>query len=359
MVGCVRPVARAAADKLPPRNTARNERTKDQSLKLPLRILIAPEEFLAIFVRRANLHCFSRSTKRSLEPRYQRLPHRQLPSFSAIPALLAGPSPRRLPQPRPERLSLIHELFRREPLFAGAAMFLAALMVPTTFALLIDQRTFQGINVWIKPLKFEFALTVYLATLAWFADWLPRGVTRSYWYRGYAAIVVFTIAAEIVWVGGAATMGVGSQFNSAVRGLYPPMGFLAIVLTTATLVYGVLIWRDTESRLDPMFLLSVGLGLFLTFVLTLIAAVTLSSLRIAFRRRMRVGCPWFFDHGLVARRRRSARCPFLRDTCHARAPLGRICGEPRCPNLGRFAVIAASVIYTTFVAYTFVEALQG
>ena len=36
------------------------------------------------------------------------------------------------------------------------------------------------------------------------------------------------------------------------------MGVLAVVLTSAALVYGIAILRDRNSRLDPVFRLSVG-----------------------------------------------------------------------------------------------------
>ena len=85
----------------------------------------------------------------------------------------------------PDRLASpgVAELFRREPLYAGAALCLAALIAPTLFAMTLDQRTLLGSNVWVKPLRFEIALVVYLATLAWFAGWLPQGVTNTRWYR--------------------------------------------------------------------------------------------------------------------------------------------------------------------------------
>ncbi len=57
---------------------------------------------------------------------------------------------------------LTAELFRRHPLFAGGALCLLVLMVPTLFAMALDQRTFLDINVWIKPFKFQVALAIYL-----------------------------------------------------------------------------------------------------------------------------------------------------------------------------------------------------
>jgi hypothetical protein len=77
--------------------------------------------------------------------------------------------------------SFIAELFRREPLYGGTALCLTALIAPTLVAMALDERTLLGVNVWLTPLRFEIALAVYLASLAWFAGWLPERVvgTRS------------------------------------------------------------------------------------------------------------------------------------------------------------------------------------
>jgi hypothetical protein len=258
------------------------------------------------------------------------------------------------------RLSPVHEMFRRESLFAGAAFVFVLLMVPTTFAMLVDQRTFQGINVWVKPLKFQFSLAVYLATLAWFADWLPRGTTTALWYRAYAALVVFAMAAEIAWVGGAAVLGVGSHYNTAVRGLYPTMGGLAVLLTSASFVYGVLIWRAEDSRLNPVFRLSVSVSLVLTFVLTMIAAMTLSSLASHY-----IGSGTSDAHGVPimgwSRTGGDLRVAhfFATHAMHVLPMAGLVVSALLPKTLGCFVVLLASVAYTVFVGFTFVEALQG
>jgi hypothetical protein len=83
--------------------------------------------------------------------------------------------------------------------------------------------------------------------------------------------VVFAIAAAIIWIGGAACLGIASHFNessSILAWTYRLMGGLAVLLTSSALVYGILILRNRNSRLDPALKLSVGLGLVLTFALT-------------------------------------------------------------------------------------------
>lgn len=169
---------------------------------------------------------------------------------------------------------------RHEPLFAGAAVALALLTVPLGLALVLDGRTVGGELVWVKPMKFAVALTLYLGTLAWFATWLPERMRRSPWYRLHAAVVVVAIAAEMVWIVGAAAFGTTSHFNVAtpmMATLYGIMGILAVTLTSASLVYGVAIGRNRAAPLPPAVRLSLALGLVSTFVLTLFVAGGMSS----------------------------------------------------------------------------------
>lgn len=178
------------------------------------------------------------------------------------------------------RGSVASEFFKREPLLAGTTLMLAVLLAPLLVAHSLDARLLQGVNVWVKPIKFAVALVVYLGTLAWFAGWLPAGTTEKRWYRLFVRVVVASVVAEMVWIVGAAAAGTASHFNSSVPLLmliYPVMGVLAIILTSASVVYGVVIWRDASSRLNPAFRLSVAIGLVMTFVTTVIAASVLAS----------------------------------------------------------------------------------
>jgi hypothetical protein len=236
------------------------------------------------------------------------------------------------------------EAFRREPLFAGAALVLAVAMLPTLLALGIDARTFQGENIWIKPLKFELSLGLYLATLAWFAGWLPRGMTDTVWYKVYAAIVVFCIIAEMLWVGGAAALGTASHFNTQTPGLYGLMGILAVTLTTASLVYGIAIWRDGTSNLDPIFRASVISGLILTFFSTVVVAGYMAS-----------------TPGHTAGAAGDLRIPhfFATHAMHVLPAFGFIASLLLPRLVGVIAVILASGAYVGVIAVTFIQARRG
>jgi uncharacterized membrane protein YhaH (DUF805 family) len=140
----------------------------------------------------------------------------------------------------------------------------------------LDPRQFQGDGIWLKPLKFHLALTVYTGTLALYALLLPQGSFTSRPWRAYIALVILCILAELLWIGSAAALGTGSHFNlSGLWGtLYPIMGLAAVTLTSLALAMGAVFWRH---RADPL-LLSIALGLILTFVLTVPIAGTMASL---------------------------------------------------------------------------------
>lgn len=255
------------------------------------------------------------------------------------------------------------ELFRRHPLFAGAALCMLLLMAPILFAMALDQRTFLDINVWIKPFKFQVALTIYLATLAWFAGWLPARVATSRWHRVFSTVVVLAISAEMVWILGAAALGVASHFNDSsplAIALYAIMGVLAIMLTSASLLYGIAILRDRDSRLDPVFRLSVGIGLVATFVLTAAVAGTMSSTGSHF-----VGGAHSDAGGLApmgwARDGGDLRVAhfFATHAMHFIPGVGFIASRVLKARQARALVFTFAGLFVGFVGYTFAEALSG
>ncbi len=171
------------------------------------------------------------------------------------------------------------DLFGAEPLFAATGFALLALMAPTAFAAFADDRLVNGIEAWTKPLKFQFALAVYLLTLAFFARFLPAGTTAGRWYRVFATAVVGAIAAEVAWIMAASALGTGSHFNPSMVGqvVYPVMGALAVLLTSATAVYAVQIARNAGTELSPAVKAGLVWGLGLTLPLTLVTAGTMSA----------------------------------------------------------------------------------
>jgi hypothetical protein len=257
----------------------------------------------------------------------------------------------------------VAELFHREPVYAAAALCFALAMLPTAFAMVVDQRTFQGVNVWIKPLKFEFSICIYLATLAWFAGWLPRGTTSSPWYRVHAGLVVFAAVAEIVWISGAAAFGIASHFNVThpfLAKVYPVMGAFAVLLTSATIPYGFLIWRNSDGPLTSVVRLSLGLGLLLTFVLTVATAGFMSgqfSHLVGSSGATQPGLPvmgWSRTAGDL----RVAHF-FATHAMHLLPAVGFLASCILQARVARGAVIGSGMLYTAFVAFTLFQAALG
>ncbi|NJM34435.1 MAG: hypothetical protein HC850_06675 [Rhodomicrobium sp.] len=225
----------------------------------------------------------------------------------------------------------------------------------------LDSRSLSGIDIWIKPLKFEVALAIYTLTLAWYAGWLPSGVTGTRWYLVFSATVVFCIAAEMVWIGGAAAHGVASHFNlstPAMSFIYGLMGIFPVILTSASLLYGALILRS--GKLNPVFRLSAGLGLILTFALTVVAAGYMASATSHF-----VGGAGSDAEGMAlmgwARDGGDLRVAhfFATHALHVIPAFGYAASRILSRRSGYAAVAVFSAFYVVFVAYTFGEALLG
>ncbi|MFI0848212.1 hypothetical protein [Mesorhizobium sp. IMUNJ 23232] len=248
-----------------------------------------------------------------------------------------------------------------EPSFFGAAILMLVAIAPTAFASLTDQRSFLGIDVWTKPLKFEAALAVYLLTLAFFARFLPAGTGERRWYRVYSSVVVVAIVAEMVWIGGAAVLGTASHFNRGPIGgiLYSVMGLGAVILTTPPAVYAWLIARDPASGLSPVVREALITGLALTLPLTLLTAGTMASMEghaVGGSGLDTGGFPlmgWVRDGGDL----RVAHF-FATHSLHF-IPLFGLLSLVLFGPSNRWPVRLFAALFVGFVTWTFVEALSG
>ncbi len=93
-------------------------------------------------------------------------------------------------------------------------------------ALLIDERTLMGINVWIKPLKFSISGGIYILTLGYLITLYPFSLKKK---NSINNIVSWTLLLEIVIIFYQAARGTQSHYNmsSAFDGiLFALMGIL-------------------------------------------------------------------------------------------------------------------------------------
>jgi hypothetical protein len=178
----------------------------------------------------------------------------------------------------PQRLRF-DTLFGAVPVYAATGVAMLLLLLPTGFAALVDARLVEGVNVWAKPLKFQVSLAAFLLTLAFLARYVRPAMLAAGGYRVFSYAVAAAVALEIAWIMGAAAMGVASHFNRSAIGqvIYPLMGAVATLLTSATAVQAWQIARSGDTRLSPVLRDGIVIGLALVLPLTLITSGTLAS----------------------------------------------------------------------------------
>jgi hypothetical protein len=150
----------------------------------------------------------------------------------------------------------------------------------TAVAYLMDERLVNGINVWTKPLKFEFSLTVHFLTIALMLSLLThtaRGARLVRWTL-YAAAA--SCVAEIGYIALQSARGRASHFNADTpieAALYNIMGVGALILTIAPIVIGIQIWRSGRADIGAGLKRGAVLGLVLGGIATIVTAGFLSS----------------------------------------------------------------------------------
>ncbi len=160
------------------------------------------------------------------------------------------------------------------PLMANAT-FMFAIMLVCAVGVLVDDRLLMGESVWVKPMKFGFAMGLYGLTLAWLLSKLRKG-RRIGWWLGtvFAVAGVFDVGA----VAYAAAHGTFSHFNDnadpvaqTVQTVFS-FGIMPLLVTTLAIAILVLIQRTGDRALSLA--LRAGLGL---AVASMVVAVWLSN----------------------------------------------------------------------------------
>jgi hypothetical protein len=160
----------------------------------------------------------------------------------------------------------------------GIGCFLAA--VPALVAFLADARTIDGVDVWLKPIKFMLSTGLFAWTAAWFIGELAPQRRRARPVR----IVVWTIVAATLFEVGYITLqgalGERSHFNESDTlhiVLYALMGIVATLLTATSLLLAREHRRHADRALAPAYRLAVWLGLMVTGLLGIATGAVVST----------------------------------------------------------------------------------
>ena len=141
----------------------------------------------------------------------------------------------------------------------------------------MDERSFQGHDVWLKPAKFALSFVLLYATLAWVVERLSAPVRECRTMRVTLTAMVLATGAEMAYIAGRAGMGRASHFavGTPMEGLfYALMGVGAVTLVAGVAVIGWLAGRDRQAALGPMLQAGVRLGFGLSAAATLVTAIT-------------------------------------------------------------------------------------
>jgi hypothetical protein len=161
---------------------------------------------------------------------------------------------------------ILRELLARHRTLAIFGFAMALAMLPALLALALDGRELRGVSVWVKPLKFMAATSLFALTLAWFTGLVDPARRHHRALQWMAGLAMGTAFAEVAYITLQAALGQGSHYNFSDPlhiALYSAMGFGAMVLTATQLILAWAIWRHPRPGLHPVWRAAVLAGLVL------------------------------------------------------------------------------------------------
>lgn len=155
-------------------------------------------------------------------------------------------------------------LYRDEPVLVVFAVLMAAMMLPAFFAFLVETRTFNGINVWIKPLKFMSSAAIFLLTLALFMPYLDKADRGRKSVRAMVWAVSIILLLEILYITYRASLAEASHYNRTTTRDIIYYALMGAGILTATVMSGWFGWlmlraKDRIANADLRFAIAMGL----------------------------------------------------------------------------------------------------
>ena len=182
---------------------------------------------------------------------------------------------------RPGRAAPVARIWDRlrlnEPWLTRYSAILIAVVPLMLLAMALDERSFRGVSIWLKPLKFVLSTITFSLTTAWFIGYLPSAVRGSRAVKWIAATVIATSLFEVLYIGFQAGIGSASHYNVADRLhaiMFVLMAIAATGLTATQAALAVLIRRHSP-RTDAT--VTAVIALWLTFILATFSGMMLGG----------------------------------------------------------------------------------
>jgi hypothetical protein len=236
-----------------------------------------------------------------------------------------------------------------------------ALLVPTALGVLFDERLTNGVNGWLKPLKFEVSLAIHFGTLALLLGLMAPAARTGRVVRWSMLTAAILAALEVAYIMVQAGRARASHFNSATpleEVAYALMGLGAATIVILTFVAGLMLWRHPHPGVTPAMRVAAAGGLMFSGLATLLIAGYMSQTGAHW-----VGVPgdssglplvgWSTVGG-------DLRAPHFFATHAAQAiPLFALAWERLKPNSATLPVAIFLALYAAFTVAVFVQALLG
>lgn len=152
---------------------------------------------------------------------------------------------------------------------------MAAAFAITLVLWALDPRLIDELSVWAKPLKFELALAVHAATLAFVVSRLGPSVRAGRFMQGIAIAFLLACTVEMGWIILQASLGQHSHFNTSTafhRVMFSVMAFAAVVITGTAAAVAIAVFRDPNFATGAAVRTAIILGLIGGTILTLVTA---------------------------------------------------------------------------------------
>lgn len=141
---------------------------------------------------------------------------------------------------------MIRHLAHQNRLLTAGGVFFLLCLIPSAVALALDSRLFNGISVWIKPMKFQLSLAVHLLTVALLLQFLAPAQRQSRLVAILAVAILVSALFEAAYIALQGARAAGSHYNLSTpvtAALYQAMAVGAVILVAATAWIGLLILR--------------------------------------------------------------------------------------------------------------------
>lgn len=250
------------------------------------------------------------------------------------------------------------EVFVRDPKLYRVGLFMFILAVLLVLPLCLDNRIIQGINPWIKPIKFCLSIGIYTFTIAWYLDYIKshRGIVKLISTSTAVALLI-----EILIVVFQAARGQMSHFNNSSalnQMLFGTMGAMIAITTLMVTVYLFTLLK-VKSSINGPYKLSILLGIIIFLLASWVGVVMVSN------NAHSVGAPdggpgiFFFNWSLTNGDLRVAHfiglhaLQILPLSCHF------ILKKARRIQTAYFFVILMSLLYLFFFGALYLQAQAG